>query len=1368
MLAGIVINEFHFDPDINTEKVEFIELYNSGAAAVDLSGWRIDEAVDYSFAAGATIPAGGYLVVTQDAADFQTKFGFPPFGQWKVGDKLSNDGETIELRDAANGLVDTVSYKLGFPWPTKGDFGSSIELINPELDNDLAGNWRSSGFSSQSAVNTQLVAADSLWSYRKGVTQNPPANWQLTSFNPLTDPVAWQSGGAPIGYGASGLSTTLGDMRNNYSSIYLRKDFTIAGDVPDVLKLRVYVDDGAIITINGVEVAREHVTAGIKNYNSTSGATHDAAWEEITLTGASNYLLVGTNTIAVHVLNTSLSSSDLTFNLELRIPGDSPGPPTPGAQNSVYASNAAPQMRQLTQSVEQPTSGQAVTISMKITDPDGVQSVTLEYQLVDPGSYIRLTDEAYQTNWTALAMHDDGLNGDAVAGDSVYSVIMNGSLQTNRRLVRYRVVATDALGASVRGPYADDPQPNFAYFVYDGVPDYTASLRPGVLPNQVYSGDVLDDVATYQLLANSQDVQNSQYNPDYYEVPFWGTFVYDGIVYDHVEFRDRGVYSTYQVGKNKWKIEFQTGHPLLARDNYGNLYAEPWDEINILPGTNPWWRNDVSTDGTVLFEPVAFKLYELAGTPSSNTQFFNFRVIDGASATGADQYSGDYWGLYIGIEQPDGSFLDERGLDDGSIFNLHGGAFGETTQRHQGSDLPEDRSDLEAFLDGIDGGVETLEWWEQNLNWDSYFAWNIINHAVNNADIRPNENVNYYHDQVTGQWYVIPWDLDLTFEDAPHQGQPVTTRENIRSLMRDHPLAKLAYENRLREIVDLMLANGDAANVVKEYANFLTLDGTDQTIVQANQAQWDYNPLKVKKGIWYENFTPALLPSKSFDGLVSYMQTYLSRGGYGYDLLAGQGNDADIPDTPSISYVGAPGFAIDGLAFQTTAYSDPQGAATFAKLEWRVAEVYNPSVANYSPGHPYVYETEGTWESGELSSFGSQVTVPAGAIQAGKTYRARVRMQDADGHWSHWSEPVEFLAAEAESKLTLALSEFNYHPADTDDLEFIEILNYGSEPVSLAGVRLTEFISPEVYTFDSSLNLAPGQRIVVARDPVVFQAAYGTAINLAPTGFKFDDKNLSNSGERILLLGPADEILADVNYTDDPPWPTEADGDGPSLEIIDPRGDANDPLNWRASLANGGSPGTDGVSHAALPGDYDGNGAIELADYSVWKSTFAINVAPFTSADGNGDGRIDAADYSVWRDHLGATLEISAGAASITTQAARDEEIRNKDSIFTDAANQELALPPAGGVTTIDDLRPFRPLSPVHLSDDLLLEVSHRRIISTSMPPLATDLEDLRMDQIDEPCFEQIDSVFAESAGHLAHVFGAIPYNTLRLHQPRE
>ena len=48
--------------------------------------------------------------------------------------------------------------------------------------------------------------------------------------------------------------------------------------------------------------------------------------------------------------------------------------------------------------------------------------MTLFYQVVEPGQYIRDTDPEYATKWSALPMHDDGKEGDAVAGDRIYTV----------------------------------------------------------------------------------------------------------------------------------------------------------------------------------------------------------------------------------------------------------------------------------------------------------------------------------------------------------------------------------------------------------------------------------------------------------------------------------------------------------------------------------------------------------------------------------------------------------------------------------------------------------------------------------------------------------------------------------------------------------------------------------------------------------------------------------------------------------------------------------------------------------------------------------------------------------------------------------
>ncbi len=54
----------------------------------------------------------------------------------------------------------------------------------------------------------------------------------------------------------------------------------------------------------------------------------------------------------------------------------------------------------------------------------------------------------------------------------------------------------------------------------------------------------------------------------------------------------------------------------------------------------------------------------------------------------------------------------------------------------------------------------------------------------------------------------------------------------------------------------------------------------------------------------------------------------------------------------------------------------------------------------------------------------------------------------------------------------------------------------------------------------------------------------------------------------------------------------------------------------------------------ATPGDFDGNGIVDHADYAVWAQTYGSSVSPGTGADGNGDGIVDAADYTFWRNAI--------------------------------------------------------------------------------------------------------------------------------------
>lgn len=159
-----------------------------------------------------------------------------------------------------------------------------------------------------------LLPMGSTWKYFDG-NSIPAINWNTNAFND----VSWQSGAAPLGYGETSIVTTIGyggNANNKYITSYFRKSVNIENlETKTGFVVTTFVDDGAVIYVNGYEVGRSNMSsAAVSFYTVTIGANEGL---EESFNIPISYLQEGENLIAVEVHQYYATTSDLIFNLQL-------------------------------------------------------------------------------------------------------------------------------------------------------------------------------------------------------------------------------------------------------------------------------------------------------------------------------------------------------------------------------------------------------------------------------------------------------------------------------------------------------------------------------------------------------------------------------------------------------------------------------------------------------------------------------------------------------------------------------------------------------------------------------------------------------------------------------------------------------------------------------------------------------------------------------------------------------------------------------------------------------------------------------------------------------------------------------------------
>ncbi len=348
LLSGsVVISEFMAKntsglKDQDGDNSDWIELYNSGTAAVNLNGYYLtDDAANLTKwkLPEATLNAGSYIVIFASGKDRKVS------GQeLHTNFSLATSGEYLALVEPNGSTIDS-QYSPNFPaqYPDVSYGLVNLDSATTLLQSTDASRWHiptgpaddaawmTSGFNDtawtvgKAAIGfdtdvTTVTTPQTLLDY--GATAYalvPTSDIGTTWHNPSFTPTGWVSGTTGVGYEKStGYESVIGlnvaSMYNTQQSCYIRVDF----NCPDpstitALTLSLRVDDGAVVWLNGNATPIESIYAPDTlawNSGATTQPSDPTGYTDYDITPYIGQLVAGRNVLAIQGLNYGTGSSD--------------------------------------------------------------------------------------------------------------------------------------------------------------------------------------------------------------------------------------------------------------------------------------------------------------------------------------------------------------------------------------------------------------------------------------------------------------------------------------------------------------------------------------------------------------------------------------------------------------------------------------------------------------------------------------------------------------------------------------------------------------------------------------------------------------------------------------------------------------------------------------------------------------------------------------------------------------------------------------------------------------------------------------------------------------------------------------------------
>ncbi|MFH1049677.1 MAG: lamin tail domain-containing protein [bacterium] len=161
-----------------------------------------------------------------------------------------------------------------------------------------------------------------------------------------------------------------------------------------------------------------------------------------------------------------------------------------------------------------------------------------------------------------------------------------------------------------------------------------------------------------------------------------------------------------------------------------------------------------------------------------------------------------------------------------------------------------------------------------------------------------------------------------------------------------------------------------------------------------------------------------------------------------------------------------------------------------------------------------------------------------------------------------------YFSKEEDVDTNIVINEIMYNNDNNVDTEdWIELYNAGND-IDISGWTLKDDNDSHIFTIPENTILTKENYLILCRDTSKF-SIYHFSINERIGNFDFGFAE----DDMVRLFDKDERLIDNVDYDYRKPWPTNSDGTGNSIELINTDYDNELAENWRSSIESNGTPG---------------------------------------------------------------------------------------------------------------------------------------------------------------------------------------------------